>query len=513
LLSKRAFGQTPASNPASATLSLLEAARYTLVNNPQLHLQQQQVEIYRGQAQQAAGAFDFVFSSNYQQGHTYEPLTFLQELTAFQSGIITNYQGTNLATFNVGGQKLFRNGIEISPVIQGSRTVDNLTNLNGTNRASSDFNISFPLLRNRGEAVVDAQETAARLQINAGVFDLRQNITDLLAAVASAYWQYVAALANLHVALGSEERGRTIVQNMQELINADREPRSEINEANANLADRAATRILAEQQVVQAQQALAVTMGLSVNEFPGTARPSDDFLSGENLPEFTADPATTRRFIQQALDRRADIKANATRVNAARVQQVAAANQLKPALNLTLTAGASGLAEGTNVVRIFESPAHSVRGLDLTGGISFSFPPTNNVAKGQLIQANATIRQAEIAETQAKINVTSAVVVALNGLRHAQASLVEARRSVDAFQQSLQDQREKLRLGVGSVVDLLTVEDRLTSALTTQVQAQLNYALALTQLRQATGTIIDANQTSMTVDRDVFFTVPFGGRP
>ena len=509
----QAFGQSAQSQLPLGTLSLLEAARYALINSPQLHLQQQQVEIYRGQEQQAAGLFDLVLSGSYQQGYTNDPLNYLQQLTASQSGILARNQGTNLATYSVNGQELFRNGIEISPVIQGSRTLDNLSNLNGVNRSSSDFNISIPLLRNRGRAVVDAQEQAARLQVNAGLFDVRQSITDLLAAVASAYWQYVAARANLQVALGSEERGRTIVQNMQELINADRTPRSEINEANANLADRVATRILAEQQVVQAQQALAVSMGLGVDQIPDVANPSDDLPDGPNLPTPSSDSAATKRFIQQALEHRADIKADATRINAAQVQRAAAVNQLKPLLNLTFTTGASGLAEGTSALRLLESPVHSVRGLDVIGGINFSITPANNVAKGQVAQATATIHQAELTQTQAKINIASAVVVALNGLLHARQSLDESRDSVAAFQQSLQDQRDKLRLGIGSVVDLLTVEDRLTSSLTTKVQAQLNYALALTQLRQATGTVIDANQQSLTVDRDVFFTVPFDGRP
>jgi outer membrane protein TolC len=507
-----AFGQVP--DTSAATLSLLDAARYSLLNSPQLHLQQQQVEIFRGQAQQAAGLFDWVLSANYQQGFTNDPLTYLQQLTALQSGITTINQGTNLATYSASGQELFRNGIEISPVVQGTRTLDNLSNYSGTNRSVTDLDISIPLLRNRGTEVVDAQERAARLQVNAGEFDLRQTMTDLLAGVASAYWQYVAALANLEVARGSEDRGRLIVKNMQELINADHEPKSEINEANANLSDRVANRILAEQQVVQAQQSLAVGMGLSVNELTHVGAPADGFPPGEQMPKMAGDTDTVQKFIQEAFQRRADIKADQTRISAARAQQVAAVNQLKPQLNLTVTAGTSGLAEGSSALRLIESPVHSVRGLDLTGGISFSINPANNTAKGEVVQANATIRQAQIAETQARLSVASAVVVALNGLRNAQASLGEANLSVQAFRQSLDDQREKLRLSIGSVVDILTIEDRLTASLTTQVQAELNFALALTQLRQATGTIVAANQTNMTVDRDVFFTVPLvEGRP
>jgi outer membrane protein TolC len=496
-----------------APLSVLEAARSALVKSPQLHLQEQQVELNRGIKQQASGQFDLLLSGGYQQGYTNNPLTALQRLTALESGIVSNNQGTNAATFTFNAPELFRNGIQAGPSIESTRIFDNLSDYTGTNRTVSDFNLSIPLLRNRGREVVAAQETAAGLQINASLFDLRQTITDLLAAVASDYWQYVAALANLQVARGSEERGRTIKENLEELIAADRLPRAEIYETNANLADRIANRIAAEQQVAQAQQQLALAMGLGANEITMVGLPSDDFPPGEILPAPGTDRAVIQRFIDEALRHRADVKGDQTRIAAAQVQQVAARNQLKPLVNLTFAAGASGLDEGKFFVHLLDSPVHGVKGLDLTGGVTFSIDRANNTAKGQVVQANATIRQAQLQLADAERTIASTVAVSVLGLRNAQAELVEARRSVDAFQQSLELQREKIRLGLVSVVDILTVEDRLTTALTTQVQAKLNYSLALAQLRQATGTFVDANQTSVAIDRDVFFTVPFGGRP
>ena len=52
------------------------------------------------------------------------------------------------------------------------------------------------------------------------------------------------------------------------------------------------------------------------------------------------------------------------------------------------------------------------------------------------------------------------------------------------------------------------MEDRLTVAEQSQVNAELGYALALTQLRFATGSIVAPDQTVQSVNRDVFFTVP-----
>ncbi len=496
----------PATMPGS--LSLLDAAKSTLLKHPALQLQQQQVEINRGIKQQFAGLFDLTYNASYQQGYTNSPLTRASIATALAAGVNANNLGTNLSTFNVNASKLFRNGIQIGPVIDSTRAVDNLTNTTGINRTTSDFQISLPLLRNRGKNIVDAQEIAASLQIEASGYDLRQDITDLLAGLAQAYWTYVASRNSLEVARASEARGSIIFQNVKDLIAADREPRAEVNQAQANLADRIANRIAAEQQVVVAQQQLALAMGLSANEVLQVGVPVDGFPEGQGTAPLPDDPAGVERFIQEGLAQRADILANQKRVDAAQVQKVAAANQLLPQLNLTLSAGASGLDEGTFFVHYLNSPFHQVRGLDVIGGITFSFPPARNAARGQLLQATAAQRQAEIQVTNAARTIASNVVVAYHALRNAQAQLVQAQLSVDSFQKSLDNEREKLRLGIGSIVDILTVEDRLTSATLSTVQANLNYALALTSLRQATGTIVGARQTSMQVDRNTFYTIP-----
>ena len=69
--------------------------------------------------------------------------------------------------------------------------------------------------------------------------------------------------------------------------------------------------------------------------------------------------------------------------------------------------------------------------------------------------------------------------------------------------------REKLRLGAGSVVDLLTIEDRLTNARNAYVEAGLNFAALLARLRFSTGTLIEPHRLAQTVDRQIFYRPPW----
>jgi hypothetical protein len=55
---------------------------------------------------------------------------------------------------------------------------------------------------------------------------------------------------------------------------------------------------------------------------------------------------------------------------------------------------------------------------------------------------------------------------------------------------------------------MLTVEDRLTTALSQLVDAKLAYPLAIIQLRLATGTLIKANQPTHTIDFAMLTTLP-----
>jgi outer membrane protein TolC len=122
--------------------------------------------------------------------------------------------------------------------------------------------------------------------------------------------------------------------------------------------------------------------------------------------------------------------------------------------------------------------------------------------------AQSNLRQAELRSLQTSQSVMASVVTALAGVRNAMLQLRSAETAVGASQAALDGEREKYRLGVGQLVDVLTMEDRLTVAEQTHVTAELGYALALTQLRFVTGSIVEPDKTVQAVDRDVFFTVP-----
>ena len=499
----------PAAGQSSSSLTLADALRSTLLRHPQLRIQEQQVIAQRGVLQQAAGQFDLSLGGDASQGHTYRPLTDYEEFiyNQYDQSRIAS-AATNSSQIAFGATQQFRNGIIINPNITASRITDNLTNTKGISQGSIQFAVTLPLLRGRGRPVVTAQEASSEHQLEAALFEVNETISGLLAAVASSYWNVVAATKQLEVLRGSELRAKALTESTQSLIDADRLPRTDLNEVNANMAVREANRLTGEQRLVEARQQMAIDMGLDaseMSELPEIAIGFPPELSPEDIPVGTG---TLQRYIQLALDQRPELRAQKQRQAASQIIVSASRDALRPQLDVRVTTGVSGLDEGTRIDEYLFSPVHSTRGVDLGGGITYRFPPARNAAAGALQQATAAARQADLQYNDTARRTAAAVGPALYGFRSEAQQLRRIRDSVQFYRNSLEAEREKLRMGAGSVINTITVEDHLTGALQSEVQAELEYAQALVHLRQATSTIVAPDQQGGSVDPAIFTTPP-----
>jgi outer membrane protein TolC len=144
----------------------------------------------------------------------------------------------------------------------------------------------------------------------------------------------------------------------------------------------------------------------------------------------------------------------------------------------------------------------------LTGSISYRFPPARNAAAGVLKQVTAVAMQADLQYQEIARRTAAAVGPALSGIRSEALQLRSTHESVRFYRNSLDAEREKLRMGAGNVINTITIEDRLTGALQGEIQAELEYAQALVRLRLATSTIVSSDQKGGSVDPAVFSVPP-----
>ena len=487
-------------------ITLAEALNSTLEHHPLLEARRWDVVSARGSKQEAAGQFDTLYQSGVGQQNQDNPLS---QLERAQLGLGPQAADslTAVTAFNFNISKLFRSGISVSSYMNLNRNSDNLVNVFGSSASQMGVQMIVPLLRNRGASLVTATETAAGIEVSSRQLDLQQAREQLLANTATSYWTLVAARQHLSVAIGSEERGRKLLETVQALITADHLPRNEIHEVTANLADRTGNRIAAEQEVNRARAQLALDMGLAPDQVLDAGDPADGFPPLDGAISGLNDQSVVY-YVEQAATHRADIEAAEKREKQARILYVAALNSVRPQLNLQLGTGYSQLRDRGGAGQFFSSPFTSLHRPDFQAGFVYQFAHNNDGAKGQVLQAQAKMREAELQRSELRRQIAAAVTVALGNVRSSVQRLKSTNEAVEAFQRSLDGEREKFGLGQSSLTELLTVEDRLTVALSSQVDAQEAYALALAGLRLATGTLFPLSGTTDSVNSNVFQTIP-----
>ena len=504
-----AYGQQSVAQQSTGKLSLLEAAQSVLTRHPLIRYQEAQTAVDRGLKLQASSAFDTVLNAGVSQSRTTVPLTNAQQEQDSLVGAAGADERTDLTQASFGASRLFRSGISIGETVAVTRNVDNIQNPNGVNELAPNVLLTVPLLRGRGRAAVAAQETAAATEVGASLFDLTNEVTSLLTTAVSDYWNLVANRKLVEIAIEAERRAQTDLENTQTLVRADQLPRENLNEVNASLTQSSASRIVAEQALIAVQYQLGSDIGLDEQTIASTTLlPTDDFPTpaGQEYPPIGYD--ALRSYVSLALSHRSDFLATKMRIEEQKVLVSAAKNHLLPQLNVTANVGYTGLMEGHSFQDVFTSSTSNVDGPSASAGLSYNFAPRNELARGAYMQALATQTQLEAQSAQLAHTISSAVTSAAQAVRNAALEVNKAGAAVDYYERSLAGQREKYHLGIASVVDVLTVEDRLTTAQTTLVQAELSFALAVTQFRSATGTIIPPGKAVVTISADVFRTPP-----
>lgn len=493
-------------------ISLIDAIEATLSRHPQLAVQRERIIVARSQVMLASSQFDTQVDAQAQQALTHLPLTGLQQLQVDQAGLGVSNQSSNVTNATGSATKLMRTGVQFSGSANLTRITDNLVQTGGTNLSLLRFQINIPLLRGRGRDVVAAEENAARIDTDAALYDANHTAATLMTDTATRYWEVVAARQSLEVLQQSEERGRTFVTNVRTLIDAEKLPRAELQQVLANLATRTANSAAAEQRLVEATQALALAMGLPVEELLRALDPADALPDGERAPLPSMNENDVASWLQRSLTRRADYLSLRKRQGAFELRRDAAANRIKPQLDFRIATGYSGLQEGRRPDQFVVSPFTNLGGADVIGGLIFNLPVGRHAAKSLFEQTASAGRQNLLNTQDLARSITSSVLAGVGAYKNAIVRVQEARASVDASQAALDGEREKLRLGVGSVVDLLTIEDRLTNARTAYVDAGLNFAILLARLRFATGTLIEPDRVAQSVQREIFYHPPWEDR-
>lgn len=482
-----------------AGISLLESIEETLEKQPNILIQREQTQFNKGVYREQSGQFDLNLRSSLTRSRIVTPL---QEGTAAQLG--TSKQVAESTDTTVALDKQFRSGIRAIP--QAALTQNDLTadGLSIGNQARVDFTIQVPLLRGLGASATGAPESAARKNYEASLAALRFTASQTVFATATAYWNYVGAHQSLEVAKRSEERSQVLTEQTRKLVEGGERPPAEMNQLLANLADKTANRIRAEQTLVEARVTLGLAMGVPFHQINRLAHPGDPFPDAAIPPDLAQlDP-----LVRTALKRREDLAAFELNEKAAQILLVGARNGLLHRLDLNLSGGYSGLEEGTGVDDYLAGLNQNISGGNFLAAVRYEWPFFNSTARGRYLQADASRGQARIRVYDLERTISSQVEVAASALRQSALEVARSKEAVDYYTRAVSGEKEKLKLGMSTFIDVIDIEDRLLATELSYIAGQQRYAIALARLRFETGTLIASEEEKSSVALEKLLSVP-----
>ena len=378
-------------------------------------------------------------------------------------------------------------------------------------RYNSRLNLSLtqPLLKNFGWTVSRREIIIAQNSFELSRSQFKDTLIETVYSVESAYWNLVYAIENLKTLRLSLESGRDLLAKTRREVQVGTKAPIEVLNAEATVARREADILRAEAQVKRSQDLLRTLLNLGIDPAAGDKNPVP-----ADKPEFKPFAITVEEAYTQAMTQRPDLETARSTIQTKSVNFKFAKNQRLPQLDFRLIKGSPGISGQ----QFFYDPldpygtpipgppgsgskafADSFRFLydNWTAGLTLTIPFGDVFGKANYTYAKLDLQQAQARlktqEQQIYLEVSDAVRV-----------LETAAKSVDAYriarelaEKQLEAEMKKLGVGMSTNYFVLTYQDALASARSLEMQALVDYNVAVANIAKVTGTTLQSRNITL----------------
>jgi outer membrane protein len=355
--------------------------------------------------------------------------------------------------------------------------------------------LDWPLGKGGGKVAAQASERAAEVSLAAARDLLAQTASDRALAAVEAYFDLAAATRRLELLGQSVAAQDRILSSSEELVKGEVIAGIELKRTAARRSQVASDYVAARQAVIAARFALQKVMGRSAGALAETPEASESLATWAEVTP--AADAAAEALTARALDARRDVRANAAIVEANEIFRAAAEHDLRPELNLALNVSFNGLFESfkdrfydlEGFQRAFDG---KIAGPSYGLALRFKVPFRNNAARGRLLQAEASVAQAEIDAAELRRDIGRRVAELQAALGHAAAQVRALRETLGHQEETHAASGERFAAGDLTLIDTLTTEEQLTATRLQLLDAERRYLALVARLRYETGTLLDA---------------------
>lgn len=478
---------------AVLALTLEDAVRAALANNPDYLVALLDARAAAEGIPQARAAFDPVlgFTGTWSQGRS--PFFSANPFSGLPPGLaVSRGRRLNLQTTLT---QLLPTGTQLSLSYNEARTkTNNSFALNPSYAPSLEASVTQPLLRGFGLDVNLAALRNARSSATQSEATLVETYMNAALVVEQTYWNLIVSEEQLRAQKRSLDSAIKLLEDTRKRRQWGKDSDLDVTIAKSGVATRREAVIIAESNLEASQDQMIRLVSPS-----GEPGKWNLLVVPVDLPRLSVEPELEgEAAIQKALSRRPDYYRAQLALENAQRDLLVADNGALPSLNLIGTWRQEGLGGQHHSAW---SAVGSGRFYTWTVGVNVELPIMLRSERARLRQAKILIERAETALKSVEADVVLDVRGATRDIRTSRARIEASRAARILAKQRLEATRARVATGTAVRRDVLDDLAALANAETSEVQAFVNYRLAISRLRQATGTLLD--QSLDTLDERV----------
>ncbi len=479
--------------PAAVTkLTLQGAIETSLKNNLQVQIAVETRDFTRAGVLIEQGFFDWNLTSSLSLGKTQDA----SRASNFPGGPLVASETT---TFNrsltVGSTKAFGWGGNLNLSYAPSYRFSKGT-VNGgaeqpftTNPYDGSFSATYTqsLLKGFGRDTTESRLIVARKSAQAADLGFQKAIIDLVASTESLYWDVVFTQRNLENKKQALALAQKQLKENKIRVEVGTLAPIEVTSSEASVAQREQDIIAAEAQLLNAKDALIRALYPSSERPMGLEMADTPSVKPLELNETTAE--------KQALANRIELKSARLDVESKQVLETAAGNRTLPQLDAFATYNGNaasqipseGLAAVNKDLSKGAYPGYTV-------GLQFAIPLQNRSARGNQAQARANRRQSELSLRDLELGITLEVRTAFRNVDASAKGVAAAEKTRYFREKDLEAEQKKFENGMSTNFLVLSKQNDLDTAKSSELQSQITYAKAVTALEKALGHLLEARK-------------------
>jgi len=373
---------------------------------------------------------------------------------------------------------------DLSYSVTRDKTNSSFATLNPTWQESLGLALVVPVLRGAGDAANLTPILLARNARRVSVEQFERQLSDAVLDVHEAYWALVSAIEQKRVRDQALEVARQLLEDNKRRFDKGALAKVDVTQADAGVASQIEGILVAESAVQSAMDRLKRII-------------DPDLLRGEAIlvpvdappaPEGAVDVrAAVERGLRDAIGKRPEVREIHALIDSADRTIEKAENDALPRINAIASGSYTGIEDG------FGPAADELRSTNTytwSVGISIEIPLENRTASGAARRADLERRRLALRRWDLENQILVEVRESVRQIQTAEKRIEATKRAAALAREEFEGEEKRRDQGLRTTFHVMDARSKLTEALTNELRARTDYAVAWARHRNVTGVLL-----------------------